>query len=525
MDIEIRWEYPSVVASADILNHLLLKVISPPELEQKTRQPLALILVLDKSWSMKGEKMTATIEAASTFVNWLTRHDYIGIVAYSSDVQVVQPFTKVNEKKSIINRIQALQVGTATNLSGGWLQGLKMAEEAAQLGNCVRRVLLLTDGIATMGVQEEEQLLKIAETHAEKGISTTTIGFGADFNENSLRAISRAGKGNFYFIDSPEKTSEVFFKEFGQIGSLYAQALELKLDLPPEVKFLELLDDVSHEVSGNTVKIQAGDLRADDARTFVMEMEVKAGKENIVIPVTAEYYRVDEKMTRLSSSAQSVLQVAGESTPDPDVRTEMAIAWAGKTMIQAAAMAESDLSGAIELLNNMLQRLLETKASGSDTIQSLILRIEEMQKRLKEDSNIGRKFLLAGGTTLYQDRGELTSFRDIEMHDRIHEMSHKGELDLYNSPELRQAIRAKMLEGYRFFVLDLSETPFIDSSAIGTLIQVSNWLNRRGGLLVVANLTSTVEKVFQLTRLNSFIPSAESVTDARMIIESRKTRS
>ncbi|MCS6985770.1 MAG: anti-sigma factor antagonist [Leptospiraceae bacterium] len=526
MKVEALWEYPSVPGKTESLNHLLIRLSSPPDLGQKNRLPVVVILVLDRSWSMKGDKLKATLDAASSFVNWLTRYDYIGVVAYGSDVRVVQPVVRLGEKASIVNRIQTLTAEGSTNLSGGWLQGLKMAQEIQkEIGPCVRRVLLLTDGNANLGIVDPEQLRQIAENHKEMGISTTTIGFGTDFNEMVLKDIAQAGHGNFYFIESPEETSEVFFKEFGEVGSLYAQTTELKIKFPPQVRFLELLTDAPHHYQDQELQIEVGDMRSDDQRTFVMETAVHPEEENLELDIELNYYEVTQNMALRDTRTRITLPVGQESSPNPEVTSEIAIAWAGKTMMQAAKMAETDVTGALELLNNMVQRLYEAKtAQNAEVMSSLIMRLEEMQKRLREDSNLGRKFLVAGGFTLYQDKGDFLPFRDIEMHDRIHELSHKGDLDLYNSPELRQNVYNKMLEGYRYFIFDMSEVSYVDSSAVGALIQAASWVNRRGGLFVVANLTSTVEKLFQMTRLNTFIPVAESVNEAKQMIEARQRR-
>ena len=74
-------------------------------------------------------------------------------------------------------------------------------------------MILLTDGQATLGIKDPLQFIQIANDHVTRGVSTTTIGFGEDFNETSLRDIAVNGGGNFYYVSSPEQTSEIFFRE------------------------------------------------------------------------------------------------------------------------------------------------------------------------------------------------------------------------------------------------------------------------------------------------------------------------
>ncbi len=524
MKISTKWEFDELDATGAQLNHLLLELETPPDTADQHRQPLVVVLALDKSWSMKGEKLDALLTASSYFINWLTRHDYVAVVAYAAEVQIVQSMVKLTEKKSIVNRLKSIQLGTATNLSGGWLQALKIAQ-AAPVQNAVKRVILLTDGLATMGIQDDQQLFEIAQKHVGEGISTTTIGFGSDFNEASLQAIAKAGGGNFYFVDSPEKMSDIFFREFGTIGSLYAQAAEVKITLPPNYRFLELLDELAYDANDNSVKIQLGDLRSDDVRNLVLAVEVTPEKDSIEpLNVQVDYYKVASEMKSESESMQVPLKIGKKpAEATDDVALQILISWAGKTMIDASKMAENDIDGAIEILDNMILRLKENIKLAARVLQPLAERLEAMQKHLREDSILARKQLMASGVDIYSENTDLRLPRNIEMHDKIFEFNWSGELDMYNSPDLKQVIKNKISDGYRFIILDLSETPFIDSSAIGTLIQISNWLNRRNGQLVVTNLSSTLEKLFKLTHLDTYLPVAESVTGARMIIESRQT--
>ncbi|MCB1177468.1 MAG: STAS domain-containing protein, partial [Leptospiraceae bacterium] len=108
----------------------------------------------------------------------------------------------------------------------------------------------------------------------------------------------------------------------------------------------------------------------------------------------------------------------------------------------------------------------------------------------------------------------------VETHDRIFEYKINGDVDLYKCPDLKALVQAQMKEGYKFIVFDLEQTKFIDSSGIGAFIQISGWLRRRGGELVVANIADSVRKVFEVTRLENHIRLARSMPEANDIINS-----
>ena len=84
-----------------------------------------------------------------------------------------------------------------------------MAEGVEELGRSAgdgpRKVLLLTDGLANVGVTDAGSLVEMARQRAEaSNIGTTTIGFGEDFDEDLLTAMADAGRGNAHY--APRRT-------------------------------------------------------------------------------------------------------------------------------------------------------------------------------------------------------------------------------------------------------------------------------------------------------------------------------
>jgi Ca-activated chloride channel family protein len=57
MELEAKLEIPAIIGKQNQLNHLLIKLKTPPAVANEQRQPLVIGLAIDKSWSMKGEKI------------------------------------------------------------------------------------------------------------------------------------------------------------------------------------------------------------------------------------------------------------------------------------------------------------------------------------------------------------------------------------------------------------------------------------------------------------------------------------
>ncbi len=521
MEISAKWEYPGVSKEQKNLNHLMVKMQSPPDPSQKQRKPIALCMVIDKSWSMKGEKMDAVFNASSIFINWLTRYDFLGIVGYAEDVQIIQNMDFVKDKRQIIERLKDIRIGTSTNLSAGWLQGIRMLEEMKET-NCIKRLILLTDGIATMGIQEDEKLVDIARSYYQKGIVTTTIGFGSDFNEGSLKSVAEAGNGNFHFIDNPEKITEVFYKEFQNVGSLYAQAGELRIQIPEGFRFLELLTGKSQpSVADGEVRFNIGDLMSDEERKVVSVFEIDGevlsrNPQARNLPIEFKYHNVVDNISTEMKNITSFVEVSdARPDADTDVQLEVLLAQAGKAMIESSIMAQTDIDAASELLKNIKERIRNKMDLNPTLLEILFKRVDVMMKRLMEDSNMARKALLVSGSNLFTEHFKDDLMISTPIHAGIYDFETAGDLDLYNMPEVKSAIMNKIKKSYGYVVMDMKKTNFIDSSAIGGLIQISSWLKRRGGMLAVANLSNTVMKIFEMTQLNRYIYVASSVAQAK----------
>src|SRR5205823_1171648 len=111
--------------------------------------------------------------------------------------------------------------GGSTNLSGGWLKGLEQLRSAP--ADSARKVLLLTDGIANVGIIDRGALAALAGSAQADGIGTTTIGFGEDFDEDLLTAMADAGGGNAHWAETPDAAPGIFATEFDGLTRLVAQ--------------------------------------------------------------------------------------------------------------------------------------------------------------------------------------------------------------------------------------------------------------------------------------------------------------
>jgi anti-sigma B factor antagonist len=77
-----------------------------------------------------------------------------------------------------------------------------------------------------------------------------------------------------------------------------------------------------------------------------------------------------------------------------------------------------------------------------------------------------------------------------------------GELDLYTCPEFKAELLQVIEDGAKLIVVDLTETTFIDSTALGVLIRGVERLKTQDGRLVVACSDPNIVKIFEVTGLD-----------------------
>jgi len=89
-----------------------------------------------------------------------------------------------------------------------------------------------------------------------------------------------------------------------------------------------------------------------------------------------------------------------------------------------------------------------------------------------------------------------------------------GEVDLYNTPQLKEQILGLIETGVRHLVVDLSDAEYLDSTALGALIGGLKRLRERQGDLRLAAPRPRIRKVLEITRLLNVFEVRESVPEA-----------
>jgi len=93
-------------------------------------------------------------------------------------------------------------------------------------------------------------------------------------------------------------------------------------------------------------------------------------------------------------------------------------------------------------------------------------------------------------------------------------VSVSGELDLYTAPRVRTGIEEAGAVGADTVIVDLSETSFIDSAALGVLVQETKRLEGRGHSLVIVTSDPRTLRVVELSGLTGVLRTYATLQDA-----------
>ncbi|HEX6057965.1 MAG TPA: VWA domain-containing protein, partial [Gemmatimonadaceae bacterium] len=368
MDPKLLLDYELAVARSGYIVRVLLRLEGRAP-DAAARIPLDLSLVLDRSGSMAGEKLARAREAAAFLVRRLRPDDVVSVVAYDSEVTTVAPPAAGDARADLAGRIVSIEPGGSTNLSGGWLRGHelvadgKRARAAAGADRAMHRVLLLTDGLANAGITDPERLVALCRSAAAKGVTTTTIGFGADYDEQLLRAMADAGGGSTYYIEEPNQAAGVFEEEIEGLLSLAAQNVAVDVEVESAVQLVAVHNDYPMVHSGRNLRAEIGDLYAREPKSLLLELFVPALEDGQTIPiatVTVSAYvlaadgGIEHQVVRIPVAAP----LSRDGHAEPEVRRELMLLGAAKARREALKLRDrGDFGGASAVLGTMAETL------------------------------------------------------------------------------------------------------------------------------------------------------------------------
>ena len=362
MDTAVRLEHQLIAVDHDQRLHVMLE-LSAPAVEGAVRPPMALALVVDRSGSMRGPKLTAAGACAAWLAERLRPDDRLALVTFDDRVA-----TEVGAEPAgtgaVARAARRLQAGGSTNLSGGWLRGRELLEA---VDTPTRRIILLTDGLANHGITDRATLTDLARGAAVRGVTTTTVGFGDGFDEDLLTAMADAGRGAAHYAASPDDAAAVFDEEAGDLAALAAQNVAVAVrPVHPKVTGVEILGDWPVQPDGDRLRVEMGDAYAGRSRRLVLALDVD-GLPDLgpcqIAELDVTFTTIGAEVAQHTLTLPVTVHVTGAAEAeaagiDMAVREEVAILAAARAQREAIEAADNgNVAGAGALLRGAADML------------------------------------------------------------------------------------------------------------------------------------------------------------------------
>ena len=218
------------------------------------------------------------------------------------------------------------------------MAGERVATAMLESAKASHRVLILSDGQANQGTTDPRDLAHHAGEALARGIITSAVGIGNDYDEAVLGAITDAGGGRLHDAEHAEEISEVVLGELIEGRNALLERVALRVVVPANVR-AEVVGSWSHTVLPGAIDVMVGTLLAQNPKRVVMRLHCPAGAVGMRIPlsVTAHGMLPEGTGSVNAAAAEAELRLveASENTPQ---RRDIDRSVAAFTAWQADAM-------------------------------------------------------------------------------------------------------------------------------------------------------------------------------------------
>ncbi|MGE0086533.1 MAG: VWA domain-containing protein [Desulfococcaceae bacterium] len=311
--------------------------------EEKNIRHADMVIVLDRSGSMQGRKISDARQAALKLLENLSSQDRFALVTYSSDVRMDSPLVPVTEsaREHLVSVISRIHADGGTNLGGGLQEGIRVLTQTAKTGN-PGRLILISDGLANEGITDPAALGNMASIAVEKEFVLSTVGVGNDFNEQLMTAIADRGTGNYYYMETPESFANVFLNEFHSARTAVATSLEIRIPLS---KGVTLADAAGYpvQIKDNTAVFYPGDLRSGQIRKIFLTFRIPVHEENSfeISQITAKYLHMGQPGTVTLAEPFRITCVNDQKAAFSSIRKD---AWEKKVVQDEYSQLKQDVA-------------------------------------------------------------------------------------------------------------------------------------------------------------------------------------
>ena len=254
------------------------------EVTKQERTPLALTFVIDVSGSMEEDgRLELVKHSLRMLATQLDANDTISIVKFSADAALVLPATSARHRELIESALEPLAPEGGTNTEAGLRMGYAQAVATITTG-AQNRVVLLTDGVANIGITDPAALVKLVESSRRQGVLLNTVGVGMDnHNDHLLEQLADKGDGVCNYVDDQREVRRALVDNFTGAFETIARDVKLQVEFDPrQVERYRLLGYENRALADadfDNAKVDAGEVGAGHQVVALYEIVRARGGE------------------------------------------------------------------------------------------------------------------------------------------------------------------------------------------------------------------------------------------------------
>lgn len=279
--LEARNQFLQKTSESQIIDVMISALAKNAESLNK-RFGLDIVLIIDISGSMSGEKIELVRETLNFIIDEMKEIDRLSLVVFDDYAEILSALTPMTDQakidfKSIVD--ERVKVRGNTNIIDGLQSGFEILLNRKMI-NDVSAMFILSDGQDSCGnnVSDfEKALINFDARMEEKTMSyrINSFGFGDGHDEKILAAISSFKNGNFYYIKNIQIVDECFIECLGFLMSVIAKHSEINIKLADGCLLIKKYGEAWEKNSDtDQARIKLGMLAVGLEKNFIVQIHV-----------------------------------------------------------------------------------------------------------------------------------------------------------------------------------------------------------------------------------------------------------
>lgn len=306
--------------------------------------PKDVIIVLDQSGSMEGDKWQQAREAAVAVLESLNSEDRFNVVLFSTGWRIFSNnLESPAQAQSAIDWVRGQEAVGGTDINGALTTALDMADNERQT-----TILFMTDGLATEGETETSRILANLQAAAKPNVRIFNFGVGDDVDTFLLDAIVRDFRGAGEYVRTGERIDEKVSSLYSKINAPVLNNVDLDLgdvmidwSYPAEISDLFAGEQITlvgrYRQSADDVTITLSGEVNGERQTFVydnLDFRAQAGGEPFIARLWA---------TRRIGDLLNTIRLKGENQELIDSVVQLSVRYGIITPYTSFLIEEDDI--------------------------------------------------------------------------------------------------------------------------------------------------------------------------------------